>query len=401
MPLNSQPQSWPKKKKRRRGQVHRTMPLKITQGLSSLGVTAARVGKTAPSFAATARKRESEFVNHHSDVDSDEDDAAEGGTQARSSTIQVAADKRCTVFGERYSPIPRTASVAPVVQAHARGKTIHVLGKNKCTVFGERYSPIPRLPSEDSSHAPTHTKSTPTKASSIGKKVALLGGVQRIVPHSDSEDEQPMLVAHSRGKSVYSSVGKKQAPAIGSKQRVLDSDSDDDGVPESDSDPEVIEMDSDDDNNVPISAVLRNGKSLRYPARKGNIEADAVAVNMSSYGGKLRPSATRRKPHKPAGTVALREIRKYQKSTELLIRKAPFQRVIRELAENRAPPSTFPNGIRFQMIAIQALQEAAEDYMVHLLKDSNLCAFHANRVTLQTKDIKLALRIREEENPRE
>ena len=72
-----------------------------------------------------------------------------------------------------------------------------------------------------------------------------------------------------------------------------------------------------------------------------------------------------------AGTVALCEIRRYQKSTELLIRKLPFQRLVREIAQN------FKTDLRFQLAAIMALQEASEAYLVGLFEDSNLCAIHA------------------------
>ena len=91
------------------------------------------------------------------------------------------------------------------------------------------------------------------------------------------------------------------------------------------------------------------------------------------------------------GTVALREIRRYQKSTELLIRKLPFQRLVRELAQDLGKIN-----IRFQSGAIMALQEASEAYLVGLLEDANLCAVHAKRVTIMPKDIQLAQRIRGE-----
>lgn len=88
------------------------------------------------------------------------------------------------------------------------------------------------------------------------------------------------------------------------------------------------------------------------------------------------------------GTVALREIRKFQKSTELLIRKLPFQRLVREISQD------FKEGLRFQSLAILALQEAAEAYLVGLFEDTNLCAIHAKRVTIMPKDMQLARRIR-------
>ena len=90
------------------------------------------------------------------------------------------------------------------------------------------------------------------------------------------------------------------------------------------------------------------------------------------------------------GTVALREIRRYQKSTDLLIRKLPFQRLVREIAQD------FKNDLRFQGSAILALQEASEAYLVGLFEDTNLCAIHAKRVTIMPKDIQLARRIRGE-----
>lgn len=86
--------------------------------------------------------------------------------------------------------------------------------------------------------------------------------------------------------------------------------------------------------------------------------------------------------------MALREIRKYQKSTALLIRKAPFQRLVREIAQD------FRADLRFQGSALLALQESSEAFLVSLFEDSNLCALHAGRVTIMPKDMQLARRIR-------
>lgn len=98
-----------------------------------------------------------------------------------------------------------------------------------------------------------------------------------------------------------------------------------------------------------------------------------------------------KKPHRfRPGTVALREIRTYQRSTELLIRKLPFQRLVREIAQD------YKNDLRFQTTAVLALQEAAEAYLVGLFEDTNLCAIHAKRVTITPKDMALARRIRGE-----
>lgn len=106
--------------------------------------------------------------------------------------------------------------------------------------------------------------------------------------------------------------------------------------------------------------------------------------------GKTTPVAIK-KPHRfRPGTAALRDIRRYQKSTDLLLRKLPFQRLVREIATD------FRTDLRFQVSAVAALQEAAEAYLVGLFADTNLCAIHAKRVTIQAKDIQLARRIRGE-----
>ncbi|KAM0864249.1 hypothetical protein ACQ4PT_044049 [Festuca glaucescens] len=96
-----------------------------------------------------------------------------------------------------------------------------------------------------------------------------------------------------------------------------------------------------------------------------------------------------KKPHRfKPGTVALREIRKYQKSTELLIPFAPFVRLVRELTQDASLEVT-----RWTPQALLALQEAAEYQLVDLFERANLCAIHAKRVTLMQKDIYLARRI--------
>ena len=90
------------------------------------------------------------------------------------------------------------------------------------------------------------------------------------------------------------------------------------------------------------------------------------------------------------GTVALREIHRYQNSMELLIRRLPFQRLVREIAQDYKARLNFASG------AILALQEAAEAYLVGLLEDTNLCAIHAKCITIMPKDIQLARCIRGE-----
>jgi histone H3 len=109
------------------------------------------------------------------------------------------------------------------------------------------------------------------------------------------------------------------------------------------------------------------------------------AARQSAPGGGVK------KPHRyRPGTVALRQIRRYQKSTELLIRKLPFQRLVREIAQG------VKTDLRFQSTAILALQTATEAYLVSLFEDTNLCAIHARRVTIMKRDMALARRIRGE-----
>lgn len=88
------------------------------------------------------------------------------------------------------------------------------------------------------------------------------------------------------------------------------------------------------------------------------------------------------------GTVALREIKRYQKSTALLLPRAPFQRLVRSICGG------INHDLRFASNALYALQESAEAYLVGVFEDANLCAIHANRVTVMKKDMELARRIR-------
>ena len=161
---------------------------------------------------------------------------------------------------------------------------------------------------------------------------------------------------------------------------------------------------------LPAEFEIQNTKSSAIKKRGGASEtvltmARTKQTARKSTGGKaprkaLATKAARKsapatggvkKPHRyRPGTVALREIRRYQKSTELLLRKLPFQRLVREIAQD------FKSDLRFQSSAIMALQEASEAYLVGLFEDTNLCAIHAKRVTIFPKDIQLARRIRGE-----
>ena len=126
----------------------------------------------------------------------------------------------------------------------------------------------------------------------------------------------------------------------------------------------------------------RSGSLNYVPTNRDYLEAQAV--------GDTVPAANKTTRRYRPGRLALQEIRHYQKCTNLLIRKLPFQRLIREIAQR------FKVDVRFKSSTLMALQEAAEAYLVRLFEDTNLCAIHAKRVTIMPKDIQLARRIRGE-----
>ena len=154
------------------------------------------------------------------------------------------------------------------------------------------------------------------------------------------------------------------------------------------------------DNPPPLSDNDNDNWYQRHPKLPGSgkaprkqLQPKTLKKKCKAKGGvmTLPPSQqqTKKKPCKyQPGTVALQEIRWYQKSTELLIRKLPFQQLVRELAQDLGKMN-----IRFQSGAIITLQEASEAYLVGLLEDTNLCAMHTKRVTIMTKDIQLAQQI--------
>ena len=148
-------------------------------------------------------------------------------------------------------------------------------------------------------------------------------------------------------------------------------------------------------------------KSTGGKAPRKQLATKAARKSAPATGGVKKPHRYR------PGTVALREIRRYQKSTELLIRKLPFQRLVREIRKYqkstellirklpfqrlvREIAQDFKTDLRFQSSAVMALQEASEAYLVGLFEDTNLCAIHAKRVTIMPKDVHLARRIRGE-----
>ena len=129
-------------------------------------------------------------------------------------------------------------------------------------------------------------------------------------------------------------------------------------------------------------------RKTREDGKKPRKQLANKSLRKTLRAGKGAPTGGVKKPMRwRPGTVALHEIRRYQKTTELLIRKMPFARLVREIAQD------FKTDLRFQRQAIAALQEAAEAYLIGLFEDTNLCCIHAKRVTIAPKDLQLARRI--------
>ncbi|GMH93480.1 hypothetical protein TrVE_jg501 [Triparma verrucosa] len=128
-------------------------------------------------------------------------------------------------------------------------------------------------------------------------------------------------------------------------------------------------------------------KKATNPTKKKKSYADDEDYQV---GGRYTASGKfQRKQRMMPGENAIKEIRKYQKATDLLIRKLPFARLVKEIMTTLTTEE-----YRWQAAACLALQEAAEAHLVSLFEDSNLCAIHGGRITLQVKDMQLARRIR-------
>ena len=130
----------------------------------------------------------------------------------------------------------------------------------------------------------------------------------------------------------------------------------------------------------------KTGPRIKYTPRKADrLRKSAATTSRAGKPNQVPMTGGIKRPHRyHPGTVALCEIRRYQKSMELLIRKLPFQHLVLEVAQD------FKTDLRFQREAIGALQEVAEAYLVGLFDDTNLYAIHVRRVTIMPKDIQLA-----------
>lgn len=131
-----------------------------------------------------------------------------------------------------------------------------------------------------------------------------------------------------------------------------------------------------------------------FPHSRANIprRSPKTPATPTTPGGTKKPG----RRYRP-GTKALMEIRRFQKNTILLIPRAPFARLVKEIAQTISARHGL-QGLRFQSAALAALQEAAEAYITALMEDTVLCCIHARRVTIMPKDMVLARRIRGDYN---
>ena len=145
----------------------------------------------------------------------------------------------------------------------------------------------------------------------------------------------------------------------------------------------------------PITSSGR-ARTKSVPKRKSqapNSKRKSRSLNQAESKNKTQGKKNLQGRFRP-GAKALNSIRKYQKVPGLLLRKLPFQRLVREICEQLKNSNLNPDPMRWQPNALQALQSVTEDYSVSLIEDSYLCTLHGRRVTLMAKDLRLARRIR-------
>ena len=146
---------------------------------------------------------------------------------------------------------------------------------------------------------------------------------------------------------------------------------------------------------VEAAKISKGKSSLKPKSKMAGSKIDSKVAKAQPLGNKkTAPAAGGMKKNFRwrAGTVALREIKRYQKATNMLLPRAPFHRLVRQIC------SGIDSDIRFQSQALVALQESSEAYLTGVFEDSNLCAIHANRVTMMKKDMDIARRIRGDKN---
>lgn len=122
----------------------------------------------------------------------------------------------------------------------------------------------------------------------------------------------------------------------------------------------------------------------KAPRKQLALKHERKAAGNGMGAGEGGGGTTKKKRKWRSGTVAFRQIKKAQKSTELLIKKLPFKRLVREIAAD------FKDDARFTANAFVALQEGAEEFLVERLRDAQSIRSHHDKITLMPKDMDLA-----------
>ena len=128
-----------------------------------------------------------------------------------------------------------------------------------------------------------------------------------------------------------------------------------------------------------LQAAKKNMKGVQKPAK-----GQSQGVKKST-----QDEVTHKRRARP-GVKALREIKQYQRSTDTIVPRAPLQRIVKDITSKYMPEARYSHG------ALEAVHQCLESYMVALFEDTGLCAVHAKRMTIMTRDMKLARRIRGE-----
>ncbi|KAG8183606.1 hypothetical protein JTE90_025157 [Oedothorax gibbosus] len=212
--------------------------------------------------------------------------------------------------------------------------------------------------------------------------------IDRFESSSEEEAEPASLIKTSKKKKIAEATSRKQLPTKSSKDKKVSQRL----TPYTRSSQQFTSNNEEERPEQP--ALRRSTKAQRKSAQQTN----STLANSSSIPVRnrqttvvqsqlSRPLATRRR--KSPNTVALQEIRKYQRSTALLVPKMPMARCLKEIITDNGQA-----GYRFNVSALECIHEAAEAFLVELFEDAVLCCIHGKRVTLMTKDFQLALRLR-------
>ena len=313
---------------------------------------------------AKALARQAKAQQEESDQDEEEDQSSEEEEEDGSSQDESQAERPLKAKGSTHSDHPQLTTVA----GHARTK-----------ITKRKQAPIAKK--EPRKHFTNKPPPAKKRRRNDSDSEAETSGNTDDSSFTDHSDDSPPPAKKTRTPLPNILPRSTQAPQTAGKQAATKSG----GSSKRKRKPSGSGSRKGGSGGGSSSGIGRGGTS-RGGSRGGG--GAGTSAGGGSGGGGGHKKAFRYRP----GTVALREIRRYQKSHELLIRKLPFQRLVREIANDI---NIIPE-LRFQSSAILALQEAAEAYLVYLFEDSNLCAIHAKRVTIQPKDIQLARRIRGE-----